>query len=76
MNIEIVYNNDENFQLDFKKIGSEIKKTPVEPTVVPELEEAKQENSSNAAPLENVSKGHPFDPFAGTSWEGRKQGFN
>lgn len=28
------------------------------------------------APLENSKEGHPFDPFGGTSWAGKKQGFN
>jgi hypothetical protein len=35
-----------------------------------------QETTSNAAPLENSSKGHPFDPFGGTSWEGKGNNFN
>lgn len=29
-----------------------------------------------AAPLENSRRGHPFDFFGGTSWEGKKQDFN
>jgi hypothetical protein len=30
----------------------------------------------NAAPLENSNGGHPFDPFGGTSWAGKRNGFN
>lgn len=33
-------------------------------------------DNPRVAPLENSRKGHPFDPFGGTSWEGRPQGFN
>ena len=30
----------------------------------------------NSAPLENSKDGHPFDPFGGTSWAGKPNGFN
>lgn len=31
---------------------------------------------SNSAPLENSNEGHPFDPFGGTSWAGKRNTFD
>jgi hypothetical protein len=33
-------------------------------------------SQTNAAPLENSREGHPFDLFGGTSWAGKRNGFN
>ena len=35
-----------------------------------------QAAKSNAAPLENSKEGHPFDPFGGTSWAGKRNSFD
>lgn len=35
-----------------------------------------QTSKSNAAPLENSKEGHPFDPFGGTSWSGKRNSFD
>jgi hypothetical protein len=31
---------------------------------------------NNAVPLENSKEGHPFDPFGGTSWAGKRNSFD
>jgi len=92
MNIEIVANNDENFTIDTVKFGEQflasdgericIKNTEEKATeCVESLQNGENPNetthvASNAAPLDNSRDGHPFDPFGGTSWDGKKQGFN
>jgi hypothetical protein len=87
MNIEIISNNDENFNIQVKPFGEQFIATDGERAViaitaelavegVEEMQEISNNVKSNAAPLENSREGHPFDFFGGTSWSGKKQGFN
>lgn len=73
MNIDIKASNDEFFSLG--TINHAITE-PIEPPNVEEVVLPLPEAPSNAAPLDNSKEGHPFDPFGGTSWAGKKQGFN
>lgn len=87
MNIEIVSNNDENFKIKVVQFGEQHIATDGERVAigvtgelateaVKDMQEQGIEAARNAAPLNNSSDGHPFDPFGGTSWAGKKQGFN
>jgi len=88
MNIEIVSNNDENFKIQVKQFGEQFLASDGERVAIALTEELAIEGvqemqqvvnptiNTNAAPLENSREGHPFNPFGGTSWEGRPNGFN
>jgi hypothetical protein len=86
MNIDIKVNSDEFFSMGI--IDHVV--TPSIDGLTPTYQELKDmgciseeefgvtpnQPISNAAPLDNSREGHPFDPFGGTSWGGKKQGFN
>ena len=65
----MVSTNDENFQINLGKIENVTTGVVETPVTTPQPQ-------TNAAPLENSKKGHPFDFFGGTSWEGKKDNFN
>jgi hypothetical protein len=88
MNIEIVSNNDENFKIQVKQFGEQFLASDGERVAIALTEELAIEGveemqkistppvNTNATLLENSRSGHPFNPFGGTSWEGRPNGFN
>ena len=92
MEITINSTRDENFKITTVKFGEQHLATDgerscIEPTPEKAVEcvETLQKGdnpqdpapvNSNAAPLENSREGHPFDPFGGTSWAGKRNDFN
>ena len=85
MNIEITTQEDEFFKIEVKKFGEQYLASDgervaigvTEQDAVQSIEEMTPEPvKSNAAPLENSREGHPFDFFGGTSWAGKRNGFN
>lgn len=92
MNIEILATNDDSFRINVAKFGGKFLASDGERTCIDEtpekakdcVETLQQGNDptdpipldNRAAPLENSRKGHPFDFFGGTSWEGKSQDFN
>jgi hypothetical protein len=86
MLIDIKTTNDELFHINTVKFGerylaSDGERSAIGTTkelAVEEVQEMQTQNEvdSNAAPLENSREGHPFDPFGGTSWAGKRNDFN
>lgn len=92
MIIDIKTTNDPFFRINTVKFGEQYLASDGERTAIAttkelavEAVEEMQEMTiasnvgevvSNAAPLENSRDGHPFDPFGGTSWAGKKNDFN
>lgn len=85
MNIQITANEDENFKITVKPFGEafiaydgeRVALGSTEQVAVSAVQEMQEvpviHKGPKPAPLENPKKGHPFDFFAGTSWEGKRQ---
>lgn len=87
MKIDIVAIEDENFKIKVGKFGDSFLASDGERlcinasedgaiTGVEALQHGIDPTDRTSAPLENSRSGHPFDPFGGTSWAGKPQGFN
>jgi hypothetical protein len=85
MDISILTQSDENFRIIQTSFGDRIllpdeerEQQSEDPVVIKNDTKIAEEKiiQNNAAPLENSRAGHPFDPYGGTSWEGKKQDFN
>lgn len=87
MTIDIKTTNDDLFQITTVKFGEQYLASDGERCAIGTSEEIAEESVKdmqevtksgilNAAPLENSRDGHPFDPFGGTSWAGKKNDFN
>jgi len=89
MNVQIIADSDENFKIQTEKFGEQFmasdgERVAIAPTKELAFEEVKgmQEFEDSVyieptpAPLENSREGHPFDFFGGTSWAGKRQGFD
>ena len=85
MKIEIVDTGDENFQIGVNSFKPSIEvmmdslqkngETPPQEIPVERIIPTEPSKGPKPAPLENP-KSNNFDLFSGTSWQGRKQGFN
>ena len=74
MKYQISVDQDESFKFVTTKFDV-FQYTTVD-TILSNNPSSLEQSSPKAAPLENSSGGHPFDFFGGTSWGGKKSGFD